>query len=986
MADASGTELNGELEDAVRWGRGTLKLLGPAGTGKTSALVERFAWLVEERAVDPASVLFFVRDRRAAMGLRDRVVRRLGHSVTGPGVFTFHAFCWSLLTRGFPVTGGGQTTADVGYELAGYADEPVLLTAFDQRAFVIRLLSEEDPADWPVNGALLESKAFAGEVRDFLLRVQERLETPESALSLATARGRDDWLEVARFYGRYLRKLGDPASFEDRRPRLDFALVLSEARRVMGEHDELLQDLKTVYPHILVDELEEANWAELAVLEALLPAPGADRSAVVAGDPGGSVFAFRGADPSLLEGLETPEIVLEGAGRRVGEPEVRLYGHVTDEARGVVAALREAGREGVPWADMAVIVRDYRNLLGPLRRELNRAHVPHRVDGEALQLAADPVIRPILVLFSIACGRPGSDELWPALLASELGGFAAHELVQVRRALRLAGSTLGALCTRSADVELAPALAAKVSSICGLVEDACRWATKLRADECFWELWRTAPWFESVVEAEDDRRLDSLTTLADALGRFADRRGPEARMAEFIDTLLSAEFAPESVRLDAAQDAVSITTAHGSKGNEYELAVVAGCVEGMWPDPRRRGMLLNLQLLDGPKDHPQLQREALAEEERLFVLATSRSRRLVLTGQRAGGSERSSSEPSRFLQLLVNELPATNADLVFPAYTADELQIEWRRVLVDQRRAAADRLAVLWGLARLPGTDVRRWWWGRAWTTNDTPVSGEHRKTSYSRFSAYENCPLQYLYGQVLGLDPETTYHMAYGSLIHGLLEDLEKGDLPRDLDALVAEAQRRWRPEAYPPGAVSEFLKRDCREILARYLEFEVANGHSTLEVEKWFEFDVAGWTVRGKVDRIDRVHGNGLRVCDYKTSNSYKTERDVENDLQLSTYFLACKRDESLTSIGEPKIAELVFLRHEKGNSIRRATMQRPKPDDDGTPWDDVVERRLAELVEGIQSENFSPNAEADCNFCKFKPICPMWPEGQELSRSTT
>ena len=955
-----------------------LRLLGPAASGKTTALVERGVHLIEAGA-DPEGVLFFVRDRRQAISLRDLLVRRMGRSVAGPSVLTFHAFAWSLLGRVFGGEDSSGPTADVGYELAGYEAEPVLLTAFDQRAFVRELLDEEDPSHWPVNGGLLGSNAFAGEVRDFLLRAQERMETPQSIAELSRIRGRADWLEVARFYERYIQRLEDTSRFADGRPRLDFARVLIEARRLIGEHPGVREDLHRMYPHILVDDFEESNRAEAALLDSLMPVPGDGRSVVVAGDPEGAVFGFRGADPTCLLDLEAESFVLERTHRRAEEPEVRLYSHVTEEAMGVVGRLREANAAGTSWGEMAVILRDFHTLLPPLRRELKRSGVPHKVDGEAIGLNEDPVVRPILDLFAVACRLPGHEELWASLLTSELGGLTTNELVQVRRASRLAGKPLHTLCSEEDFEELSPDVAGHVSNLCSLVDEACGWAAKLQPHEAFWKLWQRSEWFARLVADEDDRRLDSLTTLADALQRFAERRGAEARLVDFMETLASAEFAPGSVRLDGPEDSVTITTAHGAKGKEWKLAVVAGCVEGMWPDPSRRGVLLDPDMLAAPKDYAERRAAALFEEQRLFDLATSRSPELLLTGLRAGGSDRSSAEPSRFIEQRAGALPESNSVIDDLVLTEREAETTWRRAVASIESPPAERLAALWALSRLPAVDPDRWWWGRRWTDNPIPVTGESKKTSYSRFSTYENCPLQYLYGQVLGLDPETSYHMAYGSLVHSLLEDAEEGKLPKDFDSMMAAAKDRWRPEAYPAGAVADYLWRDLAEIVRRYLNLEADNKHQTLATEKWFEFDVAGWLVRGKIDRIDRVGRDGVRLIDYKTG-WFKYDSQVADDLQLATYILACMRDEELKAMGQPKCAELVFVRFEQRGQIRRAT-QLPKKDDEGRTWDVITEERVTALLRGIESEEFAPSPDAECRFCKFKPICPLWSEGREM-----
>jgi superfamily I DNA/RNA helicase/RecB family exonuclease len=971
-------QLDPEQQRAADLVKGTIKLMGGAGAGKTTALVERAARLVDQGA-EPEGILFFVQDRRQAIDLRDRLVRRLRRSLAGPSVFTFHAFAWSLLTRGFRLEGPDGVESDFGYRLAGLGGEPVLLPAFDQRAFVADLLSHEDPANWPVNGSMLGSTAFAGQVRDFMLRAQERLLTPENLRALAAKRGRHDWDELATFYGRYIEALEDPKAFQDGRPRVDFAGVLIHARRLIGEHPIVGEDLKKMYPHLLVDDFEEANRAEEALLEALLPSDLEERSAVVAGDPGGTVFGFRGADSTCLVGLDAEEVGLTHAYRTSTEPEILLYSHITEEARGVVSELRSAWSEGTSWGDMAVIVRDYRNLLGPLRRELGRAGVPVHVDGEALQLASDPVVRPVIDLFSIACRTTGYEQLWPGLLTSDLGGLGAHEMTQVRRAARLADLGVADLCKSLSSLEELPEpLRAKLENVCKLLASAARWAEELSPDECFWQLWRNSKWFAELVKLEDSRRLDSLTTLADALARFTDRRGRGARMREFIDTLVSAEFAPESVRLNRSVDAVTITTAHGAKGREFAFAVVAGCVERMWPDPARRWLLLDGDLLDAPKDYGERRKAALAEEHKLFKLAISRAPRVLLTGQRAGGSERTAVEPSRFLSLVTEDLPTENASVRELVLTPREAELAWRMTLSDTAAPVAKRLGALWGVSRLPDVDPGRWWWARSWTQNDIPIVGDHKNTSYSRFSDYENCPLQYLMGQVLGLDPDTSYQMNYGRLVHGIYEDLEQGRIPPEIDAAMDEAMRRWRDEEYPAGAVANYLKRNLREIVARFIDTELTNGHQMIATEEGFRFEINGWIVRGKIDRIDRVGRDGLRLVDYKTGG-YKRDSEAQEDLQLWTYVLASYRDDHLKTLGVPKQAELLFPNYGKRSIARGVCVVRDA--EDGTSFEQQVRERIGVVLQGIEDEEFRPSPKADCRFCKFKPICPMWPEGQEL-----
>jgi len=122
---------------------------------------------------------------------------------------------------------------------------------------------------------------------------------------------------------------------------------------------------------------------------------------------------------------------------------------------------------------------------------------------------------------------------------------------------------------------------------------------------------------------------------------------------------------------------------------------------------------------------------------------------------------------------------------------------------------------------------------------------------------------------------------------------------------------------------------------------------------------------------------------LIDYKTSNSKKWPREAKEDLQLATYLLACVRNDDLKQLGPPKAAELVYVRHEYKGRIDRV-QQVPSdnvPEDDSTPWDTAIENRIQTLLKGIGEEEFNPNVKADCMFCKFKTLCPLWAEGEEL-----
>src|SRR5919199_4269060 len=169
---------------------GAMLVAGAAGTGKTAVLRERFARLIEGGA-DPERVALVTLSRRAARDARERLIARLDRSLPDLPVFTVHGYAYRTLV--------GRRFGELDYE-----EPPHVLSAPEQYATVRELLLAERSEDWPAFGHLLSVPAFARQVADFLLRCQERLVAPEDVHKMAEEVGRDDHVEVARFYRVYL--------------------------------------------------------------------------------------------------------------------------------------------------------------------------------------------------------------------------------------------------------------------------------------------------------------------------------------------------------------------------------------------------------------------------------------------------------------------------------------------------------------------------------------------------------------------------------------------------------------------------------------------------------------------------------------------------------------------------------------------------------------------------------------------------------------
>ena len=950
---------------------GGLLVTGPPGSGKTALLRERFARLVEGGAA-PERVALFVLSRRAAREALDHLLRRLGRSVPELPVFTVHGFAFRLVGRRF--------------EELGYAEPPQVLAAPEQYAVVRRMLQDDDPKSWPSFGGLLRVRGFAQQVADFCLRAQERLLGPEEVSSLVERSGRTDHREVADFYRRYLERLAGEG-------QMDFAGLLFRAVEL------LRRDLtpEEAYEHVLVDDYQDATHATEAVLQALA---GAARSLVVAADPGGHVFTYRGGsleplgrvpetlgcrervelgesrrlgDLSLAP-LEDPEAA---AGRPEGRVETRLFPHPGEEADAVAHELvRMRVEEDVPWGRMAVILRRYGPYLTDLRHALSRHRVPFVVVAEQAAVAAEPANRPIIDLFRFVFRPEQREELVEAVLSSSLGGFDPHDLRRLRREARTRQRTLLELVEDGAE-GLPSDLTGRLERFRALIRSLPRIAEERGPDGAFFWLWADAgiPYFSDLVESgARERDLDALAALGGVLSRLVERR-PGATALDYLDTLDAAEFGPDPwvPPEERYPHGVRVISSHRAHGAEFEVVMVVGCLEGEFPSLGHGRAMLDLEDLIRPRTGGERLRERLADERALFRLAISRARRRTLLFASHSSNARNPRTPSRFAERLGLDW-AEPREFAPPAASLRSMEASLRLRLTDPARPHAERVAAL---AVLPtvGAEPASWWWGRDWTDPGVPLYPDEMRTSYSRLSTLQNCGLQYLYAAELGLDPERTHQMWVGSLIHDIIDRVQSGDLERTKDAVIGALRAGWRQEIFPHRALERQRWRDAQGMLLRWLMEKPEDAGELVITEAAFRFPIDGAVIRGKIDAIFRQESGRLRIRDYKTGRTTLTKAEVEEDLQLASYFLALRRSPELEGLGDPEVVELAYLAVAREEGFK-VMSHRPEPG-----YEERAEATLLELVARVRAEDFAPSPEANCYFCDFKPICPLWPEGREV-----
>ncbi|MEJ5915047.1 ATP-dependent helicase, partial [Pseudokineococcus sp. 1T1Z-3] len=508
---------------------------------------------------------------------------------------------------------------------------------------------------------------------------------------------------------------------------------------VTGDPDSTTQSFRGADPRHLTALADRAEVVVLGTRHRGGPEVAAAVARAAEGVPSAGLVAHRKAAvttaPPARPGDERP-----AAGSAQGSSAVAraVLGSAAAEGAYVAHVLREEHLlGGTPWSAMAVLVRSVARTAA-LERALVGAGVPVGRAGAQVPVRDEPAVRPLLLALAVALDqRAGTREhldaeAATALLTSPLGGADALALRRLRRWLRAreldgggegaAGPVRGsdellvelladdttALAQRvltGAEPDVRPA--ARVLEVLGAARAAMPPATHGRpagaspepdagdAEEVLWALWQASGlgprWRDQALAGgpagrRADRSLDAVVALFEAVARFADSavvRGPRALLAQLAsqdlpaDTL--AERAPEG-------GTVALLTPQAAAGQEWDVVVVAGLQEGVWPDTRQRDGLLGAQalvdLLTGRTAEPTgdggrapgtspggsaavwaarraaARAQVVADERRLLHVAVSRARRRLVVTAVADGDAR----PSPFLDV-VAPVPAAEPGL-----------------------------------------------------------------------------------------------------------------------------------------------------------------------------------------------------------------------------------------------------------------------------------------------------------------------------------
>lgn len=1048
--------------------QGAMRVLAGPGTGKTTTLVAAMAArLSSPGALNPDQVLGLTFGRRAAIDWRDQVSAAVGGGVV-PLVSTFHSFCYALvrrfqsdeiyLTETRLLSGPEQQVRSRQLFADAIADQRLNWPIDLMPAVGTRGLAEE------IRAVMSRSRSHMMDPEDLVELGRSTGRETWSAigvfmneyLDVLDAEGVMDYSELIHRavllshrpdVQEYLHKTFKAIyvdEYQDTDPgqvALLKAMVNSESSLVVvGDVDQ------AIYGFRGADEGGIRNFAQefekvfgRPVVDVVLSTCrrfGSDIRAAASAVIGDRIPA--GFDPQAIIKHRNPECIAPDP----GEISIRTFDSAGAEAAHIADAIARAHAGGdLQWSDFAVIVRSAVVSVPTIYRALVAAGIPVEVAADEIPLHQDPAVAPLVtVLRVIDNPNVATADVVADLLSGPLAGIDPVDLRRLgsylrsldrspQRAPRPAMTLIGqALLEPGALLDVPPgrhdSAVLAIRNLATLISVA-RIAMQKGASphEVLWQVWQGSGWPTQLQEqaigfgassTRAHRDLDAICSLFDLANRFV-ARGRGKDLTNFLDEMQAQEIPAEALaENDIRNDSVRLLTAHRAKGLQWKFVVVASVQEDLWPDLRQHQTLLQSDRI-GPRIEllPLTMRELLAQERRLFYVATTRAKQTLLITATDTSVRDDGVAPSRFVTDIVAALPAT-----VPIHTGgrpkrplsiDGVIANLRRTLNDGEQPELMRLAAANQLAKLASDHGSLFeqaqpanWWGLLEPTENSHHKIDEVSISASGIMAIEKCPAQWFLERKVNATAQSAMPLVFGNALHTIAQGLSSGELETDITVIDEQLDRLWPSMGYEAKWESVRERQSAHDASVRLLSWMLSHQENTSVTESKLSWhttvavtDPNGSTrevaiaITGRADRIEFTE-DGITIFDFKTSKDSKKPKDLQVDVQLALYSYLMEHgsfesEGVMTQLGaDQKVAgaALVQLRVGEKDNSDIALVQKVSPNTHDENSQIPLEQRVGTAALVVLDEQYEARYEKQkCSMCAVRMLCPATPEGKQV-----
>ncbi|MEI7452565.1 MAG: ATP-dependent DNA helicase [Candidatus Falkowbacteria bacterium] len=956
------SNLNPQQKSAVTHDAGPMLIVAGAGTGKTTVLINRLAYLVLEKKIPTDEILIMTFTEKATSEMTERADKILPYGYFDLWINTFHGFCERVLR---------EHALDIGlnpdFKLLSQTEQWILikknLKAFD--------LDYYRPLGNPTK-FIHEMIHHFSRLKDEDIKVEDYIKHAAMDVSSAESFGgpKEEELEnkkvaeLAGAYQVYNQLLLDNGFF-------DFGDLIVYTLKLFKERPNILKLYRDKFKYVMVDEFQDTNFAQYELVK-MLAAP--QNNLMVVGDDDQAIYKFRGASLSnimqfkddypsaveviLVDNYRSNQEILDGAynfikhnnPNRLEEKlkiDKKLVAHKNSEGKAieflnfakenqavsfVVDKIKELYQlADVTWSDFAILVRA-NDHADKYLKELRRQDIAHQF--VSLQgLYYKPIILDIISYLKLLDNFHESRVLY-RVLNMNIFKVSYLDLVNINKMARQkVWSLYEALKNIEVIPNISPEAVVNVNKLLVLLDAQAPSIKTDRPSKIFLRFIYDSQLLKNLDHDVDRETFSFINQFYQKIKEF-EVATPDLRLNDFVEMLDLELEAGESGRLKmdfSDSDVVKVMTIHGAKGLEFKYVFVVDMVDKRFPTIARGEKIsipdaLVKEILTNSKDIH------LEEERRLFYVAATRAKdQLFLIAAKDCGGARDK-KPSRFIsEIGLDDSVVVNNDNVASDLARDLAELDEPVKAIKQ-------------LYELP------------------------ERFSFSQLAAFSKCPLQYKFAFVLRVPvPSDKASLIFGKVIHSVLQEfvqplliIDKSKIDKtklSVEKILEIYQAHFVMDGYKDKEERENYYQKGYKIVSDFAEkLNAAKLPQILFLEKEFNFKIGEYSIKGAIDRIDALDDDTLEIVDYKTGKpKEKLEADDKKQLMLYQLFLE--------DFMKKKVSTLSYYYLESGEKISFTTKEK-----------DLAKLRedlLAEMNE-IRKLNFPPKPSILCGFCDFNGIC--------------
>jgi DNA helicase-2/ATP-dependent DNA helicase PcrA len=958
--------LNKEQLQAITHKQGPLLIIAGAGTGKTTVITRRIAWLLSEGLAKTGEILALTFTDKAAHEMQERVDILVPYGYTDIWISTFHAFGDRILRENAIIAG-----LDPDFKVLTQSEAAVFfrehLFEFDLQYFrpladptrfiedLISFFSRCKDED-------ISPQEFLKYAQDFTIKAKE---SPDDAAMQELA---EQQLEVARAYDKYQSLLAKEGL-------LDFGNQFYLALQLLRTHPLILKKYQEKFKYILVDEFQDTNYAQYQLARILA---GSAHNITVTGDDDQCIYRFRGAaysnlisfikdfpkaeKVSIIQNYRSTQPILDSAYQLIQQnnperfevkagidkhlvaqtksgnaPEHLHFDTNSTEADHVAGIIKKkVESKKFKYRDFAILVRSNSDADAYLQ-SLNMQNIPWQFSGNQGLYAREEV--KLCINFLRVIANPSDSLSLYFLASSEVYKLNLSDLSLCNHYAKRRNKALYLVFKEvEGTPELAEVSEASRKVIANILEDIEKFLKVAREDttgRLLYAFLTDTGYLKRLTKNQTLENENKIQNLAKFFNHVRDfelvaKVDRVINFVSYLNLLIEAGDDPPTVEADLDTDAVNVLTIHKAKGLEFRVVFMVNLVQGKFPWPHRTHAL---EIPDSlikealPKGDFHIQ-----EERRLFYVGMTRAKEeLYLTSADDYGGKRLRKVSQFVLEALGKQAP-------------------------DKEKKKASALEAIERFAPRKGSVQAK----PAAIPDDKPI-----KLSYYHIDDYLTCPLKYKYVNIIRVPILEHHTVIYGRAMHDAVSKYYQrkasGD-PMEMGDLLQAFERSFDPQGFLDKAHQEERFKVGRDALAGFFKREEKEKSVPALIEEPFSFMFENNKITGRFDRVDKTP-DGAVVMDFKTSQ-VKSQKDadkrVKDNLQLKLYSLAY-----LECFKElPKQVGLYFL---ESGLIGYADV------DEGDL--DKIKEGIRTVAAGLRQQGFvaTPNYQ-DCKYCAYNQICPQ------------